>query len=173
MVWHVRWSYVLSKLYGRLRLCHTHSGHCISLDTCDMTDSDSWVSDTDSVTDRLSVSVTDTFIDTVTDGKLLSLLSWKSTGYLLQMFTETATENILPVIFCGNQMQWITILFLLLTGRWHPWAIFSDEEEVWLRSKQWACSRDQHEYQTVDHTSENSHVDETRRRPLLHIVWMQ
>ena len=172
MVWHVRWSYVLSKLYGRLRLCHTHF-------TWHMTDSDSdsWVSDTDSdwvsVTDRLSVSVTDTFIDTVTDGKLLSLLSWKSTGYLLQMFTETATENILPVLFCANQMQWITILFLLLTGRWHPWAIFSDEEEVWLRSKQWACSRDQHEYQTVDHTSENSHVDETRRGPLLHIVWMQ
>ena len=91
MVWHVRWSYVLSKLYGRLRLCHTHF-------TWHMTDSDSdsWVSDTDSdwvsVTDRLSVSVTDTFIDTVTDGKLLSLLSWKSTGYLLQMFTETATD---------------------------------------------------------------------------------
>ena len=64
------------------------------------------------MTDRLSVSVTDTFIDTVTDGKLLSLLSWKSTGYLLQMFTETATENILPVLFFANAVNYNFVSFI-------------------------------------------------------------
>ena len=127
MIWHVRWSYVLSKLYGHLRSCHTHfTWHMTDTVTVTVTLTAEWLT----LTDRLSLPHSLTLSLTVSYS---AYCEWKSTEYLLQMFTEIATENILQSYFV--QMQWITILFLLLTGRWYPWSVFSDEEEVCLRSE--------------------------------------
>ena len=96
MIWHVRWSYVLSKLYGRLRLCHTHF-------TWHMTDS---VSDTD------WQAVTATFIDTATDGKLLSLL-WMEINWIpTSNVYRNSYWKYIAVLFCANTVNYNFVSFI-------------------------------------------------------------